>query len=676
MDEMFNRLNRIYPNSSFVLISKYNPENWKTQPYDSSLDKKAALNRWKSNPLTYDEACEKIEEGYRIGWVVPEGMCVVDIDNKDDERSQEYITKILEKFEVSYSYNDTFHGMHIVFRDPSKLIKSDSVTKCALNIDIDTRANGSGYIILPVNDPHRKWGKWNDFVEEIPYFLKPMLKDATPTFIGMTEGDGRNDALWRWRGKLEMTNKLTPVEIEKSIRIINENLFSIPIPNNELFKTVLRDKDDRDNKKNSLKENIFNKYADQLIERYDIISYGENFYKYNGTYYKQIPAVEIERMIHFEISHDIPDAGRKEVLKFIRIKTQVSVSEFDKCWYKIACKNGIINLVNGELEMPTKADINTIFLPYNYTTEPTYSPRIDTFMKDITGGDINKMIFLYQIAGYCLLKKNLFEKFFLFRGEGGTGKSTYMNLIHKLVGGDANCSHIGLSDFDKDYYLASTISKLVNIDDDVVDGKILENTGRFKSLVSGNIITVRQIYKEPVDYIPYCTCIFSCNKLPKIMDRTSGMYRRIVLLELNNKVKNPDKLFMQKISDDDMEYFLYKAVDAIKDALEEGKFKITYSEKELMNLFMRRQSAINEWCYENGLSLGNIHEKRCNTLYQAYTLWAQDNGYSNKMTIFTFKEEICTLFNVQVRIVIPEGAKVPVPIFYKAGEFNPDYRPF
>ena len=123
MDEMFNRLNRIYPDSSFVLISKYNPENWKTQPYDSSLDKKAALNRWKSNPLTYDEACEKIEEGYRIGWVVPEGMCVVDIDNKDDERSQEYITKILEKFEVSYSYNDTFHGMHIVFRDPSKLIK-------------------------------------------------------------------------------------------------------------------------------------------------------------------------------------------------------------------------------------------------------------------------------------------------------------------------------------------------------------------------------------------------------------------------------------------------------------------------------------------------------------------------------------------------------------------------
>ena len=80
-----------------------------------------------------------------------------------------------------------------------------------------------------------------------------------------------------------------------------------------------------------------------------------------------------------------------------------------------------------------------------------------------------------------------------------------MNLLLRLVGGDTNCSHIGLADFDKDYYLASTVGKLVNIDDDVVDGKILENTGRFKSIISGNIISVRQIYREVMDFVPYIT---------------------------------------------------------------------------------------------------------------------------------------------------------------------------
>ena len=35
--------------------------------------------------------------------------------------------------------------------------------------------------------------------------------------------------------------------------------------------------------------------------------------------------------------------------------------------------------------------------------------KIDTFMKDLCDGNFLKMQFLYQIAGYALLKKNLFE---------------------------------------------------------------------------------------------------------------------------------------------------------------------------------------------------------------------------------------------------------------------------
>lgn len=676
MDEMFERLNRIYPNSKYVLISKYDKEKWTKIDYDSSLDNKAALNKWKNNPLSYDDAKIKIDEGFRIGWIVPKGYCVVDIDNKDDSRSQECIERILEKFEVSYSYNYTFHGIHLLFRDNSNSIKSDSVTKCPLNIDIDTRANGTGYIILPINDPHRQWGKWGDFVEDIPYFLKPALKNNTPSFIGLVDGDGRNDALWRWRGKLEMTNKFKPEEIEKSIRIINENLFDTPIPNIELFKTVLRDKSKDKESKQLNKSNIYNDYADELVGKYDLVSRGSNVYKFNGTYYELLTEIYLEKLIHFELSQNINSTGRREIINFIRIKTQKDYEEFDAIWYKIACKNGILNLVTGEIEQATKADINTIYIPYNYNNDPVYSPRIDNFMKEIAGGDINKMLFLYQIAGYCLLKKNLFEKFFLFKGEGGTGKSTYMNLLQKLVGGDDNCSHIGLADFDKDYYISSTISKLLNIDDDVVDGKTLENTGRFKSLTSGNKITVRQIYQEPITYIPFCTCVFACNKLPRIMDRTSGMYRRIILLELNHKVEKPDRLFTTRITEDDMEYFLFKAVEGIKKALEEGHFVIDHSEEELLNIFKRRQSALNEWVFENNITLGTLQGKKCMTLYKMYCDWSQENGYINRMTMFTFKEEISTLFDIDIKIAKVNNENIPTPVFIKRGDFDPDYKPF
>lgn len=674
MDENLARLNRIYPDSKYVLIPKYVPEQWEGKVYDSSLDNKAALNRWKTKPLTYEEAQQKAEEGYRIGWVVPEGYVIIDVDNEDSPDSCECLEKLLKKFEVNYSYNYTSRGIHFLLKDESKTIKTDSHTKCALNIVIDTRANNSGYIILPTNDPHREWGYWGDTVEDIPYFLKPMCKDTTPSFIGMVDGDGRNDALWKWRFKLEQCHKLSVQEIEKSIRIINENLFQIAIPNNELFKTVLREKDKKLDK--SEKENVYNRYADELIGQYDIVSYYDNFYKFNGIYYETITQLDLEQIIHKSLNTNITKSGRAEIIEFIKVKTQVPISEFDKDWYKIAVKNGILNLVTGEVELPNKTDINTIFIPYEYNNDPVYSPRIDQFMKDLTNADPIKMQFLYQIAGYCLLKKNLFEKFFIFQGEGGTGKSTYMNLLHLLVGGDKNCSHVALSDMDKDYYLATTISKLLNIDDDVVDGKVLEGTGRFKSVISGNIISVRQIYREVTSFIPYCTCVFSCNRLPKIMDRTSGLYRRLILVELNNKVKTPDPLFMNKVTDEDMQYFLFKAVEGIKIAIEEGHFRINESEQVLLNKFKRRQSALSEWLYEMNVEVQDIVGQRPMTLYSQFKAWCEENGYSKIPATYSFKEDICALYDIEIDMGFEENGKPKKQSFVKRGNYDPHFRPF
>jgi len=675
MDDNLARLNRIYPNSGYVKIAKYDESQWKDREYDSKFDSKVSINRWKTNPLSYDEAQSAVSEGYRVGWIVPKGMCIIDIDNKDDKRSQQYIVRLLNKFEVKYSYNYTFHGMHILFQDSTQQIPSNAVNKCGLNLTVDSRANGTGYVVLPCNDPHRSWGDWNDYVEEVPYFLKPLLHDNTPTFIGMTDGDGRNNSLFKWRSQLERSHKLSAEEIEKCIRIINENLFETAMPNNELFKTVLKQRDKVKKQAQLDTENLLNKIADDIVSQYDIISFGDNFYKFNGSYYKPAKTMDIERLIHFEISKNLNSTCRQEILKFLRLKTQVDLEDFDKDWHKIATKGGILNLVNGDITLPTKADINTIFIPYEYSKNVEYSPRIDEFMKEITNGDNIKMQFLYQIAGYSLLKKNMFEKFFIFKGEGGTGKSTFMNLIHKMVGGDTNTSHVSLSDFDKDYYIASTLSKLLNIDDDVVDGKALENTGRFKSIISGNIISVRQIYQAVISFVPYVTCMFSCNRLPKIMDKTSGLYRRMVLIELNNKVLKPDPLFMNRVTDKDMEYFLFKAVEGIKIAIEEGRFKISQSETELLDLFKRRQSSLNEWIYENDLRIADLHDKKCMTLYNIFIQWCDENKYTKQMTAFTFKEEICAIYDLDIEFEKQEDRKT-YQKFVKHGKFDPEYKPF
>ena len=690
IDEFLVRLNKLYPGGAYMTIAPYDADKVKQRMvnagkdasvYDSSYDDKKPEgkgSKWSTSPLTYAEAVEAAEKGYRIGWVVPKGYCVIDVDNKDNPQSSIKVEEILKKLGIKYNFNYTSRGIHILFKNSDANIKSVIKWVCGLNIVVDARANGTGYIVLPCNDPHRKWGRLEDIIDEVPAFLRPALQIKTDSFIGLVNGDGRNDALWKWRLKLMQSHKFEDTDIEQCIKLINDYLLAEPMTNQELYSTVLRqiDKDKYSTKSNPRdRDNPYNEMAKEFLNRCDIVSYYNNFYRFNGIYYKEISEVELEKMIHDEISESIGRAGRKEILEYLKLKTQIGIDDFNRDWHKIACQNGIINLVTGELEPPNKNEVNTIAIPHSYNADPDYSPRIDQFMKELTGGDVIKMQFLYQVAGYCLLKRNFFQKFVIFKGEGGTGKSTYMNLINKLVG-EVNCSHIGLADFDKDYYIASTMNKLVNIDDDVVDGKVLENTGRFKSMISGDIIAARQIYEKVVAFIPFATCVFSCNRLPKIMDRTSGLYRRLLLIELNNKVINPDPLFVNKVTPMDMEYFLFKAVEGIKLALEENRFRITTSDAELIKLFKRRQSPLNEWLYINDIRIGDLHGHKVMPLFQQFVEWATNNGYKGGMTSFTFKDDMCHLYDMELKFMKLEESSAPVQVFYKEGQFDPDYKPF
>lgn len=132
------------------------------------------------------------------------------------------------------------------------------------------------------------------------------------------------------------------------------------------------------------------------------------------------------------------------------------------------------------------------------------------------------------------------------------------------------------------------------------------------------------------------------------MDRTSGLYRRMVIIELNNKITKPDPLFLLKLTARDMEYFLYKAVYWVGIALQEGQFRISQSEQELLRKFKCRQSSVNEWLYEDHMALKDIYNKSVLGTYSMYVEWANNNGYNKLPSVLTFKEDICALYSVEI----------------------------
>lgn len=651
MDVMLERLNKIFPDSGYVKVEKYDPKLWEGKEYDSHLDFKLAMNKWASNPLDYEAACEAAAEGYRIGWVVPEGVCVIDIDNQEVADSADYVLKVLEQEKLKFNWNRSFHGMHLIFRDPKKTQQSVAKVKCGLNIIIDTRANKTGYIVLPVNDPHREWGVWSDVQDVLPPYLRSIGKDNTTSFIGLEDGDGRNDAIFKWKTKLVQSKKLNSEEIDKTLKLINECLFATPMTNKELASISEPKEEYKEKKKKSgYKESLSNMLANELLSRYDIITLGDQFYLYENNYYKPITNKMLEVIIHKELGEDIEPYIWDVVKRFVSAKTQIEPEDMDKNWDQIACKNGILNVVSGQLTLANKTDFNTIHIPWRWNDDPAPSPTIIDFMSQITKGDANKIQFLYEVVGYCLLKRNLYRKFFIFQGQGGTGKSTFQRLIAKLVG-EENCSYVGLNNFDNDYFLCQLNNKLVNLDDDAVDGKSLDDSGRFKSVTAGEKITARPIREAPRAFIPFCTCIFNCNRLPRILDTTTGLYSRIIIVELDNKIEKPIPKFEEMLTDQDMEYFLYKAVKAIGEVIERGSFTINSTSQKLLQRFKCRQSGVNEWLFDCGIKIKDLHTRRCQTIYTQYVAWCAMNGYKMVQNINTFKEEVAAAMNIVVDLL-------------------------
>ncbi|MFA5642867.1 MAG: phage/plasmid primase, P4 family, partial [Bacteroidales bacterium] len=318
---------------------------------------------------------------------------------------------------------------------------------------------------------------------------------------------------------------------------------------------------------------------------------------------------------------------RNEIIEFIVVQKQVNPFQLDQEYSCIPVSNGYLDLYNLELIKPSPNSYNTVRVEIPFNPACQYSERIDEFMKFVSNGDINVMNQLYEIAGYSLLRRNNFHKFFVIVGGGGTGKSTYANILRRMFK-PRYVSTVALSQFDQDYHLSKLIGSMINIDDDASNEKVLRDAGRFKSATAGMPILVRPIYSEPLELICMATIIILSNSMPKIQDDSEGLYRRLMLVELNNRIKTPDRDFENKITDLDMEYFFYKAAEAIHRVLRNGKFTMEETEENLKQKFKIQQSSINKWVQLEYITVSELLNKGLKAVYQDYKLWCGLCGYA------------------------------------------------
>lgn len=635
--------NKCFPDSKYREIGPYYSGDNHTE-YQRS---KAPIN---TSILSFEEIKNTPN---RIGWIIPKEYIAIDLDNKLEAAK---LYNVLQHFNVSYTFMGSKHGGHFIFKNDKNYGQGTKLAT-AIGLTIDTRSQEKGYIILPYNDPDRFWGTLTDKNDALPYYIRPLRgMKLCADFVDMTEGHRNDELLKHFLNLKDYASELNLEEKVESIKILNKLILKDPLDDVDLMSTVLREEmvnrpslsdtgDDISIPSASKRAARLEAIASKFTTDNKCITVNDHLYMFNGKFYEKTSDGTAYQILHAGYDKTMLSGDRNEVLKFVKLKTFVDSMELDKNWNEIVVKNGILNLSNLELYPHNSNVYNTVCVNYNWNPNVNYSPIIDSFMNQISTGDEHKKTFLYEIVGYTLLRKPVFGKMFLLYGGGGTGKSTFLNLIRKLIG-DIYCSYLTLSDMEKEFLPAEMFGKLVNLGDDI-DAKILKDTGMLKSVITGETVTVHRKFEAPFNFNNFAKLIFTCNKLPVINDRTTGIYRRLSIVEINKKIEKFDPFFLFKITDEDMEYLLYNGVKALRDALERNSLSEDDGMTARLQAFRLEQSSVMQFVEDSNI-LSNVNFAPTQTVYDLYAEYCKRNGYK-LFTKSNFLSEFCDEYGFEIK---------------------------
>ena len=168
---------------------------------------------------------------------------------------------------------------------------------------------------------------------------------------------------------------------------------------------------------------------------------------------------------------------------------------------------------------------------------------------------------LLEYIGLCCTTDITQQKMLVICGEGGTGKSTIINLIQKIVG-QHNTSNVALSRLSERFEAISMRGKLLNSCADLeIDA--LDDVTMIKKLIGED--TIHDCYKgkDPISFQNYAKLLFSTNELPLVRnEKTEGFYRRLMVLTMNEEPKIRDPELPERL-EAEIPYLIHLAMEAL-----------------------------------------------------------------------------------------------------------------
>jgi putative DNA primase/helicase len=221
---------------------------------------------------------------------------------------------------------------------------------------------------------------------------------------------------------------------------------------------------------------------------------------------------------------------------------QVAVADLDTDPMLLNCTNGTIDLRTGELLSHSREHRITKSTMAEYDEKAT-CPQWLAFLDKIMAGNQSMITYLQKIIGYALTGLMSEQCFFIFNGFGANGKSTFLEIIRKVLGNYA--MHTPSSTLlTNNMAIRNDLARLrgsrfVSAVEIGIGKKL--NEALTKELTGGDPITSRFLFREYFEQKPSFKLFIAANYKPEIRGMDHGIWRRIRLIPFN-VVLSDDKI--------------------------------------------------------------------------------------------------------------------------------------
>ena len=578
---------------------------------------KASMQKFKDVDLM---TLEQVRDADSYAGVLGSQTILIDID---DGEQAETLMDIVEEKQLNCLVLQTSRGKHFYFKNTG--ISNNGVHKrlaCGLVADIKCGSKAS-YGVLK-KDGEERFVEWEPEVEgefdELPRWLEPV--SGAKDFNDLAEGDGRNQSLFTYILTLQ-SEGYTKEETRETIRVINDFVLKEPLDQNEL-ETILRD--DAFSQEVFFKKNVFlfDKFAQFLCTQSNIIKIHGQLHVYKDGVY--VPGKgEIEAAMISYIPN-LKKAQRTEVMEYLQLIVRENTEVADARY--IPFKNGIYDIVEDEL-LPFSPDIVvTNKTPYDYKPE-AYNELMDITLDKMACGDEQIRAVMEECAGYCLYRRNELGKAFILTGEKANGKSTFLDLVKKMLG-EENISALDLNEMAERFSTAMMFGKLANIGDDIGDEFLMgKHVSNFKKIVTGNRIKAEFKGQDGFEFEPYTKLLFAANTIPRMRDQTGAVLRRLVIIPFNAKFTKEDPDYdpyikYKLIEPGPMEYFISIAVAGLRRVLENNQFTQSAAIDEQVREYELQTNPVVGFI--NLLEESDVVNKSSKGIYSKYQGWCYETG--------------------------------------------------